>query len=153
MNLLKAILLILFLAAGLQVTTQPAIQKRRPTTGVYKVTEVADTSLRLFKAGDIIEISLNKGLVHNRNGKLLNRYKIIPTTITKKRAAPCQTPPCPEFKDEVPVFYLQTMNRYIMVSDLSFKSYLNATPAGLDRSGQVIRDGQIELLYVMKKVK
>jgi len=154
MNLLKTIQLILSIVIVLHISGQVAVKKRGPVTGLYRITEVADTNFHLLKVGDIIEISSTKGFVHHRKGKLLHHYKMKPITIITKRVAPCIFPPCPEFKDTIPAFYVEAMKRIIMISDLSSKSYLNITEARHDvHTAQIPQAVPIHLGCVMKKIK
>jgi len=150
---MKTTILLVCLMAVMQMMAQPAKQ-RQPATGRFRVTEAMDTVLYLFKTGDMLDVSLQKGLRHYRNGKLVNTYKIIPATIKVKKVAPCLKPPCPELVHDVPVYYTDVLNRYIELDDLSNKSYINAAPAYYKaQSGKPLREGQWELWYVLKRTK
>ncbi|SDC89842.1 hypothetical protein [Niabella drilacis] len=148
---MKTAILLVCLMAFIQTMAQPAKQ-RQPVTGRFRVTEAMDTVFHLFKTGDMLDVSLQKGLRHYRNGKLVSTYKIIPATIKVKKVAPCLKPPCPELVHDVPVYYAGALNRYIELDDLSSKSYLYAAPEDYNtQSGQPLREGQWALWYVLKK--
>lgn len=151
-----SLFLLLFTASHtVAAQVQTVSKKQLPTIGVYRVTEAMDTLYHLFKKNDVLDISIRNGLRHYSAGKLKGTYKIVPDTITVKRIAPCLVPPCPEFMDVVPVFYMEPINRFISFNDLENKSYLEAYDPAIYRSksNKPVNRYKWKLLYVLKKIK
>ena len=154
---MKTIIIFLLTVSSLTATAQvrTPYKKRLPTTGVYRIAEIMTGGSLLFKKDDVLDVSLRYGLRHYRAGQLKGTYKIIPDTITVKRVAPCLVPPCPEFLDVIPVFYMGHINKFIAFNDLENRAYLEAYDPAIyrSRSNEPVDRYKCELLYVLKKVK
>lgn len=66
-----------------------------------------------FRKGDIIKVNKQKGLSHYRNRKLLNQYKIIPQSVTRKQEIVCRQPPCPPIITQRTIYFIGAWERFI----------------------------------------
>ncbi|MCH5715230.1 hypothetical protein [Niabella hibiscisoli] len=70
-------------------------------------------SLLPFKKGDVIKVDRKNGLSHYRNKKLLNQYKIIPQSVTRKQDIVCRQPPCPPIITQRTIYFIGAWERFI----------------------------------------
>lgn len=150
---MKASLILFFLVTAVQAAAQRApVKQSPPVSGVYRITEELDNEHRVFKKDDVLEVSMKNGLGHYRKGKLLNRYKIIPETITIEQVVNCHMPPCPPMRYKASAYYVDVLSRYFLIGEGSGGSYFTLLVQGTekeDRGGYYYRKDNG---YLLKRI-
>ncbi len=123
-----------------------------PAPVTFTITQTYDTGINLFLKNDQLTISTAEGLYHYRDGKLLNRYKIIPQQIKQLITTTCLIPPCPVRQEEKVVYYLEPFRRYIDIRVLSDRAWFCVSKKTFDMASKemVFKEGDWTTGYRLK---